>query len=788
MVFLFTIPFLFSIFYESSNLNQLYSIDEKSNKIKTSDIAGNDLYAEQISTYIASNRSLHKHSIFTNDTNILNNFDTSDPAFYRCNIFISASNGIQSEIFPLPLTTRNIEEYFATNFNSFAGFLYYDKELNSQDVEDRAERAFEIIKRKFKIDIINVNSSDPYFYPFTGYYPQWNILLEEMTSNIPKDGYWKAFDINRLMDYSYYSSKHLSLSYALVNNPEFFQEKIAMGNDQIDFNTGAAISPLLQDTNFQDTFDQFNTILEENEDLLENLSSFIGINESASTETLDQISETIGNFSLKKNSHYTIIEVQYEGQNKGFHKIDNHEYQFDLFNSLNYMESSLKPSDKIYNNLMGTFLTALDTNVLCSEITNIYPKYSEFNQQLLDQLGLILYLADIDFDIQTLENYSFELIWRDDGGLKQNYVNPVNLRDDYDIINFLPLLGFTGIQGYPAGILEPLDDYSFSYKFFGSNPNVKIQTQLIGENATYGAYREFNFNITATNVGNATAWGVPTIIPITLDDIFPILVYLEGGNPLYAEELKNSIWDIVKKEYTEYNSLEEFFNFDEDPKIFSFDTYGDGAADYYFPNPFNITNLYPYNEKMNEVIDILAHPEGYPTLIINLGMSKNDLKSAFTNLYSVWNIENWKLDPGKEISYLSENHSISNLDSFTKFHMINFTIDSEENLPNIIVGEEFGSTTPEMALNNDNKSWIILSQQEDLEQQVEVQFLATNNSLINLVNNSIDRVSIEINLTDSSGGTQFEIFDFQSEEYQNLQPYLRVSENSTRIFSITKYN
>lgn len=789
MVFLFTIPFLYSIFYESSNLNQLYSIDEKSNKIKTSDIAGNDLYAEQISTYLAGNRSLHKHSIFTNDTNILNNFDTSDPAFYRCNIFISASNGIQSEIFPFPLTTRNIEDYFATNFNSFAGFLYYDKELKSQDVKDRAERAFEIIKRKFKIDIINVNSSDPYFYPFTGYYPQWNILLEELTSNIPKDGYWKAFDINRLMDNSYYSSKHLSLSYALVNTPEFFQGKIAMGNDQIDFNTGAAISPFLHDTDFQDTFDQFNTILEENEDLFENLSSVIGINETASTETLDQISENIGNFSLAKNSHYTIVEVQYEGLDNGFHKIGNHEYQFDLFSSLNYMESFLEPSEKIYNNLMGTFLTALDTNVLCSEITNIYPKYSKFNQQLLDQLGLILYLADIDFDIQTLENYSFELLWRDNGGLKQNYVNPVNLRDDYDIINFLPMLGFTGIQGYPSGILEPLDDYSISYKFLGSDPNIKIQTKLVGENATYGAYREFNFNITARNVGNETAWGVPTIIPITLDEVFPILVYLEGGNPLYAEELKDSIWDIVDHEYTEYNSLEEFFNFDEDPKIFSFDTYGDGAADYYFPNPFNITNLYPYNEKMNEVIDILADPEeGYLSLIINLGMTTNELKAAFTNQYSVWNNENWKLEPGKKISYLSENYSISNLDSFTNFHEINFTIGSEEKLPNIIVGDEYGSTTPEMALNNDNESWVILSQQEDLEQQVEVQFLATNNSLINLVNNSIDRVSIEINLTDSSGGTQFEIFNFQSEEYQNLQSYLRLSENTTRIFSITKYN
>jgi len=644
----------------------------------------------------------------------------------------------------------------------------------------------EIVKRKFKIDILNVNSSEPNFFPFIGYYPQWDNILEELTSNIPTDGFWKALDIARLSKYEYYSKNHLSVSYAMINNPDFFKEGIDMGFDQIDFNTGAIVSPFLEGAGFQETTEELTSILEENEDFIDNISSFLGVNESISNENLEGLNETTGVESLKNNSHYTIIEVQYEGLDDAFRILGSGEYNFDLFKSLGYNGEKLEPSEKIYNNLMGAFLTELDTNVLCSEVTSTNPPYVKFNSQLLDQLGLLLYLADIDFDIATLQNYSFELLWRDNAGLKRNFVNLVNLEDEYDIVNFLPILGFSGISSYPAGILDPLNNFKIRYNISGYEPNINIKAELIGENATYGAFRDFDFNITAENVGQETCWGVPTSIPITLDDIFPILIFLEGGNPFYAEEFKDGIWTVVNNQYPQYESLEEFFNYNKKPKIFSFDTFGDGAADYYFPDPLNITSLYPFNEKMDEIANMLYLE--YPTLIVNLGLSIRQIKDAFTNPYSAWNAENWKLESGEIISYLSEDYSISNLDSFTEFYGLNFTIDSEANLPNIRIGEEYGTTTPEMALKNDSKSWVILSQQEDFEQQIDIQFLTKNNSYIDLVNNSIDRVSLQINLTDSSGGTQFEIFNFNTEEYENLQNYLVTSENSTRNFSITKYN
>ena len=69
------------------------SISESSS-MHISDIAGSDLYAEQINAFVAGNKSIIKQSLFTNDTSILSRFDTRDPAFYRCNVLFSASNGI----------------------------------------------------------------------------------------------------------------------------------------------------------------------------------------------------------------------------------------------------------------------------------------------------------------------------------------------------------------------------------------------------------------------------------------------------------------------------------------------------------------------------------------------------------------------------------------------------------------------------------------------------------------------------------------------------------------------
>ncbi|GAJ04348.1 unnamed protein product, partial [marine sediment metagenome] len=228
--------------------------------------------------------------------------------------------------------------------------------------------------------------------------------------------------------------------------------------------------------------------------------------------------------TLSNESHYTSLMVQYEGLSEGIKNIGENEYKFNLWDALGYQGEPLQPSEKIFIALTGAFMSEIDINIFCTEIVDETPKYFTFYDFLLEQIALLSFYADFDFDIQTLKDYSFELFWVDEKGFKHNYVKPVNLNDPTDYINFLHQLGWQGLPGIPTGILNPIEDLVITYKVSNSEPNLLITKDLIGENASFGVYNTFSFNITAKNVGNETAWGVPTPIPIELDDAFSIIV------------------------------------------------------------------------------------------------------------------------------------------------------------------------------------------------------------------------------------------------------------------------
>ncbi len=164
LITLFFLSFIFSPL-DDNFISQEFILDyeEQSNfqekLLKISDIAGTDLYAEKINALVAGNKSVIKQSLFTNDTSILPKFDTRDPAFYKCNVLFSASNGITPELFPRVLNEDPYSKQYEMSFNSFSGFLYYDEEMSEEDVLFRASRALDIIKNKFEIDLIMINSS-----------------------------------------------------------------------------------------------------------------------------------------------------------------------------------------------------------------------------------------------------------------------------------------------------------------------------------------------------------------------------------------------------------------------------------------------------------------------------------------------------------------------------------------------------------------------------------------------------------------------------------------------------
>ena len=127
---------------DSTNLNTNYSeVGFNDKNPKVSDIAGTDLYAEQISAYVAGTKSIIRQSLFTNDTNVFTRFDINDPAFEKCNIYLSVSNGIVPKMFPYILNDNIIGSELNNNFNGFNGFLYYDKDLDSETAQSKASRA-----------------------------------------------------------------------------------------------------------------------------------------------------------------------------------------------------------------------------------------------------------------------------------------------------------------------------------------------------------------------------------------------------------------------------------------------------------------------------------------------------------------------------------------------------------------------------------------------------------------------------------------------------------------------
>ena len=779
-----------------SSLRSFAIPDDKSldnndvNLIQTSDIAGTDLYAESIDVYLAGNSAIIKQSMFSNDTSILPQFDMRDPAFDKCNILISASNGILPEPFPKIMEENGYKSQYEMSYNSFAGFLYYDPTLSEDSVSKKANRALEIIERKFEIDLILLNVSESNFFPFVGYYPNWELYLQEVTGNLPMDGYWKVFDRERLSSSQYLNNHHLSSTCFILNDLDIMDDDFLESIDQVNFNLDALNLAFLENINIGDVFEQFSEIIGDYSSLFGNFSDIIQSNDTISQVDMEGLSQVFNSLVLSNESHYVSLMIQYEGLDNGITSVSGTRKKFDLWKSLNYNGEAIRPSEKVFIALIGAFMSNIDIKIFSTEIIDVTPSYFKLYDFLLEQIGLILFYAGVEFDVESLKNYSFKLIWMDEGGFKRSYVIPVNLEDPTDYVNFLHLLGLQGFAGIPTGLFNSIENLVITYEISKSEPNLLITKELINQNSSFGVYQDFSFNVTAKNEGNETVWGIPTSIPINIDNAFSLIVGPIGTLLGLDEDLKDAIWEVVRIEYpNQYSDIEPFFNFDKDPRLFYFDTSGAGLIDTYYPDVLNFTNLLPYNEKMEDVIQIIE--VGDPQLISALntvGVSPEDLINTFTNSYSIWNEDNWKLEPNESISYIFSNFSISDLDSFTPFYRYNFTIQEDyPELPSLVSGVSINDTTPYMALSNDSIAWQIASEEKYVNQyDLEIQFLFENNTGLDLTENSLDRVSIILDFKDPENVLNIQIFNFSTEEFNDISDYLISVNNDTHTFAFIK--
>ena len=729
-------PLLASI--SEININESnIALEDNLIDLKTSDIAGTDLYAEQISVQVAGSKSLITQSLFTNDTNILSRFDTNDPAFYKCNIHISASNGINPEIYPNIITSNPLSSQFDPTFNSFSGFLFYDSDLTDSEVRSKSSRALEIIRRKFEMDLIMVNSSNSRFFPFVGYYPEWGHFFEELTSNFPNDGYWKALDTDRLTSSSYYENQHLSASFMVINSLEILELMINLPTDQVDYNLGALDLSFAEGLDLGDLGSLFNT--------------------------------TDVSIGLSENAHYTTLSIQYEGVDEGIETIGSNQYLFDLWKAMNYTGNPLRPSEKIFISLLGIFMSTITINIICTEVVDSTPRYFEFDAYTLQRLETLLSLASIDFDLQALEDTSWELLWVNEYGTFSNYIRPVYLDAAFNPMSVLINSGFQGIPSIFSGLLEEISQFKITYNISDSEPNMKITREIIGGNASFGMDQELVFNITAENVGNTTAWGVP-YANLFAPDLNTIIIGATGGNIF----LYNQLDTLVRNEYGQ--SLENFLNFDDEVRVFEIDSFGTGTVDYYYPfNPALATfaNQVPYSPLLAEEMANSTDP--------TFSVAQQNL---FKNVDSIRNPDNWNLDPGERITY-NISSDVSASDSYTTFHLNNFTLN--QTTPEILNGTEILNTNSTMALHTDNLSWIIAS---DNWNYTDVNFYFQNKTAMDLENYSLDRILITFNFTINisvNDGLETYIFNYSLGSFQNVTTsILRL--NRTWMFSFVNYN
>jgi len=732
-------------YYNNENIADKHFNDDNIQNLKKSDVAGSELYSEQINAYVAGIKSIIQQSLFTNDSNIFPNMDFNDPAFYLCTMMLSASNGKASEMFPSILGENVFSSQLSLSPNSFFGFLFYEEEIEHEDAQKRAERAFKIIKNAFEIDLFRIDTSEKNFFPFIGYYPDWQIILNKIYANLPKDGYWKALDLERLLSNEYLEKQHLSFSILLLNSLEIYNEGINITSSQFNYDISDYALPFLETL----SMGEFNETTEGLEGLLGGFGEFLGI-EDLNQTFLDAFDAILGagGGMLEENNRYVTMKIQYEGNPEGIEKITgSNNYTFDLFKAMGYNETTLYPSEKMFIAITGTFMSEIEINILSTDIMDASPKSFQFSDDLIEDLEEIIWLADVDFDINTLKDYEFIPNWVNNFGVNKLYTLPINPINESDIINFLDIIGFDGLPYILTGLLNPIESIIVSYSVANSEPNLRI-TKFV-ENASFGFNHTFQINITAENVGNTTVWGIPTKLPIDFEALLDFL----------PQALREDIEDHFEE------NLITILNLDEDPRLFHIDSNGDGITDTYYPA---LVNIIPYNEELVDYIESTSYFVFAP---------------LFNNSDSIFNEENWKLEPGESISYTLTNVSIEDLDTYTPFATNNFIENEEIPLPAINYGSTHIGTEPNNAHTQDGIDWIIDSEEKIVDYHViDIDFVFENKSFIDLTNNILNSVRIYMNATSDgfSEDVSFNFYNFTSERLEEITEIS--SDNNTYIF------
>ncbi|MBD3352050.1 MAG: hypothetical protein GF364_11240 [Candidatus Lokiarchaeota archaeon] len=668
-----------------------------------------------------------------------------------------------------------------------------------------------IIKETFCIELImldNQNRTD--WYPFLAYYPNWEIMIDLVYENTPKDGYWGALDVERIKSESYYNTKHLSSLILMIQSMELLKTGLNLTEQYFDFD--------LSDIKF--SFMESNAL----NNLFSGVFSMVGMGGMGGSSGMSI--SGFGSFDINSfingGSKVLATLLQYEGHSEGIQKSGN-QYHFDLYKTLNYdvdSEGGLLPSEKVFVGLIGALLSGIDISIYSADIISWTPNDIQFSSFILETIELAAFIIGEEIDISMIENYSIALDWdKSDGNNKlistiYDYVNPDNP------INFLMnLLRMGRIPNLPTGILDPLDSLTVTYRVGPSEPTASIKKDYIWESVDTG---EYSLNVTLTNNGNTTVWGKDI-----LGDYVDITELIEI--PLAAELLIETIHPDM--------TAEEYLGLDENPKFLLIDTFDSGFYDTLIPNFLNFSSLSfmddvenLVNLDMNELMLMFSDFNilnliNFDTLnlysphfvddIITYGLfgATEDDREFYENLYanenSIMNPDNWKINPGASHSYVLDDLSLFPLYDYDEIKTLNFTYNPPLE-PFLPIGNTVDGTDANAAKIYDLNYWNITSENLGENEYISIYFTFKNDSIIDFENNTLDRLDYLIdyrsNLTLNQSNVFLEFYNHSAGDtgefnaidsvsltnesirflgLKHLEDYFDKEQNYTSLFKIT---
>ncbi|MHA1563293.1 MAG: hypothetical protein ACTSPA_14345, partial [Promethearchaeota archaeon] len=643
---------------------------------KSSDISGNELYGEQILIQVAGNHSLIQQSYITNDTNIFEELDLSDPAFFGSSFMIQSSNGIKAKMDPSIYSSNNITK-INTTYESMTGFLFYNNQSNYDRIQMRKERAISIFKNIFEMDFILLDAQeDPnlgYYYPFFGFTPKWDIYFDITISNLPVDGYWGAFNPETISSDDYIENHHLSSSMVFMKNFNYLEKYLDKISDikiplDFDFSSLGGAS-LLNPTSTSGSDSNL-------------LGGLIGDEDLNQPE--DQNEELT---YLEELENVLIYSVHYEGNEEGITEIGDHKYNFDLFKALNYSKPELHVSEKIYNSFDGISLSTIGLGFISAEILECTPNYFEMDENYTNRIESMLFLVDQDFDLSSIKDYSFKIAWESNEALTTLVTIPQNLKNESDFVNLLSILGPSEIgMNIPSSYIKPLNNLVCEYQLIENEPSLFIKKIINVGNAS--RILEDNNNpdveIYVENRGEQTIWGQEinlTSLGISNDPTQEITI-LDLNMDIF-ELMGYDTERIIEITTTLGYDINVLFH-DDNPRFFTIDSNDTGTADLFYPEidlaAGNLEFLIPYSPEFTQLL--IKNSEAYGAIADN--------PQTFNSSQSIYNPGNWKLDPGQNFSItLSNVYNIT--EEYNKFHNLSVA-DLGNYSPVISIGKVLDNT------------------------------------------------------------------------------------------------